>query len=86
MICPGDSGGPLICNGFQYGIASHGWNYKDDDAERIICGSPDIQTRHLLVHQYADWINYVIENTGITITSCRESCTILTVSLLYVVL
>ncbi|VVC43492.1 Peptidase S1, PA clan,Serine proteases, trypsin family, histidine active site,Serine proteases, trypsin, partial [Cinara cedri] len=27
MICPGDSGGPLICHGFQYGIASHGYNF-----------------------------------------------------------
>lgn len=85
MICPGDSGGPLICNGFQYGIASHGWNYRDDDDdELIVCGSPDVQTRHLLVHQYADWIKHVIKNTGIA--SCRESCAVLTASILYVVL
>lgn len=55
MVCPGDSGGPMICNGFLYGIASHGYNFKDQNAD-FECGSSDIQTRHLFVYSYRKWI------------------------------
>ncbi|KAE9544233.1 hypothetical protein AGLY_001412 [Aphis glycines] len=62
MVCPGDSGGPMICNGFLYGIASHGYNFKDLNTD-FECGSSDIQTRHLFVYSYRKWITD-ITNTG----------------------
>jgi len=55
MVCPGDSGGPMICNGSLYGIASHGYNFKEKN-EEIECGSADIQTRHLFLYSYRKWI------------------------------
>lgn len=65
MICPGDSGGPLICRGFQYGIANHGFNFKDPtDNSKIECGSYDIQTRHLFIYAYRDWISNILKNNG----------------------
>ncbi|XP_025192875.1 myeloblastin-like [Melanaphis sacchari] len=63
MVCPGDSGGPLICNGFLYGIASHGYNFKEL-SKNFECGSSDIQTRHLFVHIYEKWITNIITNIG----------------------
>lgn len=59
MVCPGDSGGPLICRGFQYGIASHGYNFVNASGE-IVCGSTNVQTRHLFVYAYRDWISATI--------------------------
>lgn len=70
MICPGDSGGPLICNGLQYGIASHGYYFKDPYTTKIdvMCGNPDVQTRHLFVYAYKDWILSILANNiGTTI-------------------
>ncbi|XP_060872537.1 trypsin-3-like [Metopolophium dirhodum] len=55
MVCPGDSGGPMICNGSLYGIASHGYNFKEENKD-IDCGSPDVQTRHLFLYTYRKWI------------------------------
>lgn len=59
MVCPGDSGGPMICKGSLYGITSHGYNYKDLNTD-FECGSSDIQTRHLFVYAYRKWIADII--------------------------
>ncbi|XP_060838973.1 trypsin-like, partial [Rhopalosiphum padi] len=63
MVCPGDSGGPMICNGFLYGIASHGYNFKELNRD-FECGSSEIQTRHLFVYAYKKWITNITTNTG----------------------
>ncbi|XP_050524702.1 chymase-like [Daktulosphaira vitifoliae] len=66
MICPGDSGGPMICKGYLYGIASHGFNYELPDGV-IECGSSSVQTRHLFVYNYRDWVYKTVINKSSTI-------------------
>ncbi|KAE9533901.1 hypothetical protein AGLY_008980 [Aphis glycines] len=61
-VCPGDSGGPLICNGKQYGVA--GFMYNTDDVNNVTCGNPHIRCGYLFVHFYSDWISNVLINTG----------------------
>lgn len=60
-ICPGDSGGPLMCNGFQYGVASHAYSMSRQTT--VQCGNADVQTRHLFVYEYMDWI-LSVRNAG----------------------
>lgn len=60
--CPGDSGGPLICNGYLYGIAN--FIYNAHDPEDINCGAPHLQSGYLFLHFYRDWISNTILNTG----------------------
>ncbi|XP_026819212.1 thrombin-like enzyme cerastocytin [Rhopalosiphum maidis] len=60
--CPGDSGGPLICNGRQYGVLSFVYNVlKDEDT---YCGNPNLQSGYLFVHFYKDWIYNIVLNSG----------------------
>lgn len=61
-ICPGDNGGPLICNGIQYGVASYGFK-KTDSGNVTECSSPEIQDVHVFVYFYKDWI---FDTTGLT--------------------
>lgn len=84
MICEGDSGGPLICNGYQYGIASHGMNYVDPDGE-FECGSAHIQTRHLFLHPFKEWIS-MIQTTGKSSIPGRKFYKLLSMVALYVIL
>lgn len=83
MVCPGDSGGPMICNGFLYGIASHGYNFKEENKD-IDCGSPDIQTRHLFLYTYRKWIAD-ITNKGNTIIPHYKSYITTIMLVLYIV-
>lgn len=69
MVCPGDSGGPLICNGSLYGIASHGYNFKAKGD--FMCGSDHMQTRHLFVYNYRKWI-FDIVNGGNPLISLHK--------------
>lgn len=62
MVCPGDSGGPMICYGYQYGIASHGYNFKNWHS-KFVCGSSDIQVKHLFVYPYLNWISETMNNS-----------------------
>jgi len=47
----GDSGGPMICNGWQYGICSFSINLKDEN----------MQTIHVFIDYYRKWVNDIIE-------------------------
>ncbi|XP_015366990.1 PREDICTED: chymase-like [Diuraphis noxia] len=47
----GDSGGPMICNGWQYGLCSFSINLKGED----------MQTIHVFIDYYRKWINDIIE-------------------------
>lgn len=69
MICKGDSGGPMICHGKQYGIASNYYNYVSNQYyydEQNDCGNAYVQTRHLFIYPYRDWISETIKNSGTT--------------------
>lgn len=67
MVCVGDSGGPLMCHGFLFGIASHGYNYfpgmKNLTTE---CGDFRVQTRHVFVHNYRKWIDNTMRDVSST--------------------
>ncbi|XP_050060097.1 uncharacterized protein LOC126551256 isoform X2 [Aphis gossypii] len=52
-----DTGDPLICNGFQYGIISHAYRTKMQASET---GSIDHQVRFLIVDYHREWIYGVI--------------------------
>jgi len=58
MTCRGDSGGPMICNGKQYGVCSKYYNFKNTTAE---CGSPDMQNVHVFLHYHLKWITNIID-------------------------
>lgn len=60
-ICKGDSGGPLICNGFQYGVASHIYSINIKN-EGLDCGSTDLQARHGFLYFYKEWIFETIKS------------------------
>lgn len=69
MACFGDSGGALICQGNLFGIISHGYNYYPGMSElSTICGDIRVQTRHIFVYKYRQWIdNIMYANTSNTI-------------------
>ncbi|KAE9533030.1 hypothetical protein AGLY_009458 [Aphis glycines] len=54
MTCPGDSGGPMVCNNLLYGVCSYYYNFKGEKNE---CGVPDMQTVHVFIHYHKKWIN-----------------------------
>ncbi|XP_050426713.1 trypsin epsilon-like [Adelges cooleyi] len=55
MVCQGDSGGPMICNDKLYGSVKDGYNYKYNND--TVCGDPDVQTRHIFLYYYREWID-----------------------------
>lgn len=59
MVCHGDSGGPMICNGKQYGIVKDGFNLDGKNVTE--CGDPNVQTRHLFLYMFKEWIFNIIE-------------------------
>lgn len=82
MICKGDSGGPMICHGKQYGIASNYYHYYNKDnsqtkSEHSDCGNDGLQTRHLFIYPYKGWISAVITNTGESVTTGQKLHTVL---------
>lgn len=95
MTCTGDSGGPMICNGNLYGISSHGFKYNTVNASSAKCGNKDIQTRHLFIYAYRDWIEKMMKikkkskksKKSKSSASCYKlSNTILAMTVLYIVL
>lgn len=56
------AGGPLICDGLQYGVASH--SYRTKRAARA--GGADQQVRYLVVNNYKQWIEDVLAATAVT--------------------
>lgn len=59
------AGGPLICDGLQYGVASH--SYRTKRAART--GGADQQVRYLVVNNYKQWIEDVQAATEATVVS-----------------
>jgi hypothetical protein len=57
MTCPGDSGGPMICNNKLYGVCSFYINFK---AEKNECGVPNMQTIHVFINYHLKWVNNII--------------------------
>lgn len=71
MVCNGDSGGPLICQGVLFGITSHGYNYYPGISNLTVkCGDKRVQTRHIFVLKYRQWIDYII-NGSFSTTCCN---------------
>lgn len=64
--CEGDSGGPMICNGLQYGICSFALNFYGE--KENICGSKNLQTVHVFIFYYREWINDIIESVILVTT------------------
>lgn len=66
MACFGDSGGALICQGNLFGIISHGYNYYPGMSElNTVCGDIRVQTRHIFIYKYRQWIdNIMYANTS----------------------
>jgi len=60
--CPGDSGGPLICNGYLYGLTN--FIYNVHNSEDVRCGSSHLQSGYLFIYFYKDWISNTVLNTG----------------------
>lgn len=61
MVCVGDSGGALVCQGLVYGITSHGYNYYPGmNGLQTKCGDNRVQTRHIFVCKYRQWIEDII--------------------------
>jgi len=61
MTCIGDSGGALMCQGFLFGITSHGYNYYPGMSNlRPECGDDRVQTRFLFIYTYRNWIEGII--------------------------
>ncbi|XP_022170048.1 chymotrypsin-1-like [Myzus persicae] len=56
--CTGDSGGPMICNGVQYGVCSFGFPYAGGPGG---CGLPNQQEIYSFLHSHLKWINSIIE-------------------------
>ncbi|XP_016657791.1 mast cell protease 1-like [Acyrthosiphon pisum] len=56
--CRGDSGGPMICNGMQYGVCSYGYSYTNGPEE---CGSPGQQEIYSFINAHKRWLNNIIE-------------------------
>lgn len=68
MVCTGDSGGALICHGFLFGITSHGYNYYPGMSHfKTECGDNRVQTRHIFVYNYRNWIDNIVNRTSRTI-------------------
>lgn len=65
MACIGDSGGALECQGFLFGITSHGYNYYPKMSHfKTKCGDSRVQTRYLFVYNYQKWINNILDETS----------------------
>ncbi|VVC38579.1 Peptidase S1, PA clan,Serine proteases, trypsin family, histidine active site,Serine proteases, trypsin [Cinara cedri] len=65
MTCIGDSGGALMCQGYLFGITSHGYNYYPGMGDlKIKCGDSRVQTRFLFVYNYQKWIDDILYETS----------------------
>lgn len=62
MVCPGDSGGPLICDDTQYGVASHLFFAKPVNLDEV-CGDDDAIGRFVFLHNHKDWISSSMDDS-----------------------
>lgn len=81
VVCPGDVGNPLICDGYQYAIATSYYNVKGHT--NLVCGNYEIQIMNVFVYYYKDWINTIITDTGNTIIISEKSYMILLILMFY---
>lgn len=73
MACIGDSGGALMCQGFLFGITSHGYNYYPGMANsRPECGDARVQTRLLFINNYRKWIDSIILTGASSTLKCNH--------------
>ena len=73
MVCNGDSGGALMCQGFLFGITSHGYNYYPGMVNlKPKCGDTRVQTRHLFIYNYRNWIDGIMLGTSNTSARCNH--------------
>ncbi|XP_050440074.1 snake venom serine proteinase 2-like [Adelges cooleyi] len=60
QACFGDSGGPTFCKGKFYAIYMSRYNYVIKDPQIDFCGDPNIETKHLFLFQYRNWIAGIV--------------------------
>lgn len=70
MACIGDSGGALVCQGFLFGVTSHGYNYYPgmSDIKTTECGDTRVQTRYIFIYKYQKWMDNIIYVHGSSTT------------------
>lgn len=59
--CHGDSGGPMICGKYLYGVCSHKVKISTDPGDPSICGGKNFQSRHVFLYKYIDWMESITE-------------------------
>lgn len=66
MACIGDSGGALVCQGYLFGVTSHGYNYFPgmSHINKTECGDTRVQTRHIFIYKYRNWVDNIINEHG----------------------
>lgn len=71
MACIGDSGGALVCQGFLFGVTSHGYNYYPgmNNIKTTECGDNRVQTRHIFIYKYRKWVDNIIYVHGTSNTT-----------------
>jgi len=73
MTCIGDSGGALMCQGFLFGITSHGYNYYPGMSNLSTeCGDAHVQTRLLFIYAYRKWIDGIILTSSSSTLKCSH--------------
>lgn len=83
MTCIGDSGGALMCQGFLFGITSHGYNYYPGMSNlRPECGDDRVQARLLFIYTYRNWIEGIILSGSSSVLKCNHLTFFLLVLLL----
>ncbi|XP_015372214.1 PREDICTED: glandular kallikrein-3, submandibular-like [Diuraphis noxia] len=56
--CRGDSGGPMMCGGIQYGVCSFGFPYEKGVGG---CGLPNQQEIYTFIFYYLNWLDKIVK-------------------------
>lgn len=87
VSCTGDSGGPVICDGVQYGVSSDGHDISGERNKVPACGSPNSLSTYQYLKMYEEWMENIIKDdrevyesdAGITISLHQKLYTVLVV-------